>query len=38
MDKDELNKKDIKIRNLCLAIHLSLKFLMDNERKKKSLN
>ena len=35
MDKDELNKKDVKIRNLCLAIHLSLKFLMDNKRKKK---
>ena len=35
IDKNELNKKELKLRNLCLAIHLSLKFLMDNERKKK---
>ena len=34
-DKDNLEKEEIRKRNLCLAIYLSLNFLMNNTRNKK---
>lgn len=35
IDKDDKEKREIRLKNLCLAIHLSLKFLMDSPRNKK---
>ena len=32
--KDELEKEEIRKKNLCLAIHLSLKFMINNNQKK----
>ena len=34
MDNDKLEKKEIILNNLCIAIHLSLKYLMNNKKKK----
>ena len=34
-EKDEINQEEIRTKNLCLAIHLALKFIMDTPRKKK---
>ncbi len=34
MDNDKIEKKEIILNNLCIAIHLSLKYLMNNKKKK----